>query len=369
MKKIGTIHLGNEVIISDTIMQMEPDCTVVVEDVAEGAYDCFEEYYNEKIARIIVIKEGTSFEKLEFQDFIDMVGYDGDVVGIFDYTYLKSNKGTHDKEWRQFLTDATHIKKDNPEYKPYTESKMYKTFLRKTEKLKDTLKSRSAGHPEYLELIDELFVCDVSVELKPSRMVALPTKFINSFTNFYDSRPKVYDSYKKDACSQQYITEFITACYDDKCFIASPEKKPAPFSCFVGYNTDDQATAIILDFNIIGRSEEEDNDEENWEYTENLHEKIRQEEERMSLEEDADFEDVGVIEDVPAEQVEDEDLNSALDFLHNQMSEEDSYSEEDVVFDEEGKIDDEATLALEQTDFRPDDFDEFDDDDVLKTIF
>ena len=372
MKKIGTIHLGNEVIVSDAIMQMEPDCTVIVDDMAEGAYDCFEEYYNEKIARLIVIKEGTSFENLEFQDFIDMVGFDDNVVGIFDYPYFKFNKETHDKEWRQLLKDATHINKDNPEYKPYTESKMYKTFLRKTEKLKDTLKSRSIGHPEYLELIDELFVCDISVELKPSRMVSLPTKFINSFTNFYDSRPKVHDLYENDACSKQYIVEYIAACYDGKCFIASPEKKPAPFSCFVGYNTDGQATAIILDFNIIGRSEEEDDDEENWEYTENLHEKIRLEEESRALEDDADFEDVGVIESVPTGNVEeedDEDFNLALDFLHNQVSEEDSHNEEDVIFDEDGEIDDEATLELAQTDFRPDDFDEFDDDDVLKTIF
>ena len=51
------------------------------------------------------------------------------------------------------------------------------------------------------------------------------------------------------------------------------------------------------------------------------------------------------------------------------MSEEDSHNEEDVIFDEDGEIDDEATLELAQTDFRPDDFDEFDDDDVLKTIF
>ena len=96
MKKIGTIHLGNEVIVSDAIMQMEPDCTVIVDDMAEGAYDCFEEYYNEKIARLIVIKEGTSFENLEFQDFIDMVGFDDNVVGIFDYPYFKFNKETYD---------------------------------------------------------------------------------------------------------------------------------------------------------------------------------------------------------------------------------------------------------------------------------
>ena len=36
MKKIGTIHLGNEVIVSDAIMQMEPDCTVIVDDMAEN---------------------------------------------------------------------------------------------------------------------------------------------------------------------------------------------------------------------------------------------------------------------------------------------------------------------------------------------
>ena len=59
----------------------------------------------------------------------------------------------------------------------------------------------------------------------------------------------------------------------------------------------------------------------------------------------------------------------SVSYTHLQVSEEDSHNEEDVIFDEDGEIDDEATLELAQTDFRPDDFDEFDDDDVLKTIF
>ena len=277
----GQITLSEHVLVTDPIYSIKEWCQVTVDNMVPGVYNCFEQRYDGKIARIFILKEGVEFESLEFSQSVDILGMDDANIGIFDYQYIKDNKTTHDKEWRNALKEKTFIQEKNENYRTIEESTEFKKYVKKYEKKKKELYNKSRYRPDLQQLLDDLFVYDPNVPTKDLNTILTttqcPSYYLDSISLFIEARAKVMSKYRASNESEEFIMTPVSAVYEDKCFVSSPNIKDSPFACYLGFKPDsDVVEGILVDFDIIEYKDEEIEDagwimpEENGEDTDEI---------------------------------------------------------------------------------------------------
>ena len=96
------ITLSEKVRISDPSYRMDTWCAGTLNNVLPGEYECYVQYYSNRIARIEVRHIGhTDIEPTELSD-ID-VGVDSGQCGIYDLDYFASRTSQDWEQWSAAL--------------------------------------------------------------------------------------------------------------------------------------------------------------------------------------------------------------------------------------------------------------------------
>ena len=262
----GTLTLKEHVLVTDPIYSVTEWCQTHVENMDPGVYECYEQTIGDKVARIYVIKAGSaSLEELEFDEAPMYLGMDGYTLGIFNYDYIKGNKTTHDKSWREELKAVTCLQVKNPNYVPIQETKAYKKFVKNVDRVKNELRAKSQYRPDLLAVLDDLFNCDPNVSVKEmtAAYAILPGKFLERVGLFIENKARAIREYNNSDESKEYLDVPATVIYDNECFITYPDIDNAPFICYLGSEVDsDTVCSIIIDFDVLEDPDDEAENEE-----------------------------------------------------------------------------------------------------------
>ena len=292
----------------------------------------------------------------------DVVGMDKEVIGIFDLEYLKRNKETHEKEWRNNLVNTIHITEDNPKYVDYYDSPMHKAFFKKMEAKKDALKRKYQYAPEYLTVIDEITNYDPEQTMSSSSLLQYNYVMVKYMTDFFEGKKNAYKKYLASDISKKTLDKYMSTCFEEQCFITRPSMDNNIYTCVIGLNDRKKVEAVIVDF------EEPEDDEE---------------EELQSYEVAPDM-GYGGSYAVRENVLTPEGFKEALEFALNDTDykdspESDAADEEGFDYryiDEEGMNDAEEELSEEELLMKEEmkslgmdeDLEEFDDDDIFRTL-
>ena len=136
IKKVGTINLDKKVILSDPCYPLGTWCTITLEGVTSGIYNCYvtesdEDDWGQRISNIMVVHKDYEEESKLLDKKLEKgtVGVDSGQAGIYDYNYYAKNNSNED--WYDRVCDSTYYTEKNKNYVPVFETKEFKDALTK----------------------------------------------------------------------------------------------------------------------------------------------------------------------------------------------------------------------------------------------
>ena len=216
---IGTIELNNKVRISDPCYNIDTWCAGTLEDVLQGKYNCYMQHVDCKdwgirVASIEV--KHNDYPDVEPTEITNIdVGVDSGQAGIYDLDYFIKNREDKngDDTWYWKVCDKTYVYMDNPQYKPFEETELWKDEFKEFHELFNEKKDSSH--------------IDASI-------------IINYF--------KAWREYISKSCAYKQKNMFTASTLDNKCIVSSSGDGDGSYTCLIGRNKEGKIVSIKIDY-------------------------------------------------------------------------------------------------------------------------